>query len=220
MVLERNLPLACRTVRSVTERIDVVSPATGDVLATEDRAVVHTDGLWHQVFHCLVVRPSAQSVVLQRRAFTKPAFPGKLDLSATGHLEAGETPLDGLREFEEELGIQLDPEHLIPLGTRLLADDNGEGKNRERVHVFFVLDDRPITDYRPPPHEVADIVELDVTDLLAILGDHSVRVTARSSANGDELVGNADLVEGADGYWTVLAVMAQRALAGETLLAV
>lgn len=182
--------------------------------------MVHAQGLWHQVFHCLVLRPSARSIVLQRRAFTKAAFPGQLDLSATGHLEAGETPLDGLREFEEELGIELDPRHLISLGTRLLADDNGEGKNRERIHVFFVLDDRPITEYRPPPHEVADIVEIGVTDLLAILGDHNLEVAARSAMKGAVSVGNTDLVEGSDGYWTVLAVMAHRALAGETLLAV
>lgn len=209
------------TVQTVTgELIDVVSPATGDVLATENRAVVHAEGLWHQVFHCLVMRPSAQSVVLQRRAFTKAAFPGLLDLSATGHLEAGESPLDGLREFEEELGASLEADLLIPIGTRLLADDNGEGKNRERVHVFFVLDDRPLGDYRPPPHEVAGLVEVAVTDLLAILGDPALTVEARSTMAESEPVSRSDLVEGTNGYWTVLAVMAQRALAGETLLAI
>ena len=198
----------------------MVSPATGEVCATEDRAVVHAEGLWHQVFHCLILRPSARSVVLQRRAFTKAAFPGLLDLSATGHLEAGESPLDGLREFEEELGASLDAELLIPLGTRLLADDNGEGKNRERDHVFFVLDNRPLTDYRPPAHEVADLVEIEVTDFLAILGDPNLTVEAHSTRAESEPITRHDLVEGADGYWTVLAVMAQRALAGETLLAI
>ena len=34
------------------------------------------------------------------------------------------------------------------------------------------------------------------------------------------MVTQTDLVEGSDGYWTVLAVMAQRALNGETLLAI
>ncbi len=202
------------------EQIDVVSPANGEVLATADRSVVHAEGHWHQVFHCLVLRPSANSVVLQRRALSKASFPGLLDLSATGHLESGESPLDGLREFEEELGVPLDPKYLIPLGTRLLADDNGEGKNRERVHVFFVLDDRPISEYRPPPCEVASLIEIAVADLLGILSDPELRVEVRSSLNDREHVRNADLVEGADGYWTVLAVMAQRALAGETLLSV
>ncbi len=204
----------------VGEQIDVVSPANGELLATASRSVVHTEGHWHQVFHCLILRPSANSVVLQRRALSKVAFPGLLDLSATGHLEAGETPLDGLREFEEELGVPIDSEHLIPLGTRLLADDNGEGKNRERIHVFFVLDDRPLGDYQPPPHEVADLVEIAVVDLIKILSDPECKVVARSSSSGSVPVSNADLVEGSDGYWTILAVMAQRALAGETLLAV
>lgn len=202
------------------EQIDVVNPATGETLVTEDRAVVHAEGLWHQVFHCLVLRPSAQSIVLQRRAYTKSAFPGLLDLSATGHLEAGEVPLDGVREFEEELGTSLDVDLLIPIGTRLLADDNGEGRNRERVHVFFALDDRPLTDYRPPPHEVAGLVEIGVHDFLAMLGDPALSVEVRSTPSGSETISRADLVEGADGYWTVLAVMAQRALAGETLLAI
>ncbi len=203
-----------------SERLDVVSPATGEILESRHRADVHREGLWHQVFHCLVLRPARRSVVLQRRAYTKAAFPGLLDLSATGHLESGEIPLDGLREFEEELGVSVSPDALVSLGTRLLADDNGEGRNRERVHVFFVLDDRPLAEYAPPEHEVADLVEIVVEDLIAILGDPELVVEAGSIAEGAVSISNRDLVEGADGYWTVLAVMAQRALAGETLLAI
>ncbi len=204
------------------EKIDIVSPATGAVIGEADRSAVHAQGSWHQVFHCLVLRPSNRSIVLQRRAATKAAFPNQLDLSVTGHLAAGETPLDGLREFEEELGVPLDPDRLISLGTRLLADDNGEGQNRERVNVFFVLDDRPIQDYRPPLDEVAGLVDISAADLLQILQDPAYEVSVPSTAtdSGAESIRQSDLVEGTDGYWVVLAVMAQRALDGHTLLSV
>ena len=123
------------------EFLDVVDPSSGIVLEQRSRADIHALGLWHQVFHCLVVRPSANSIVLQRRSPKKAAFPGKLDLSATGHLEAGETPIDGLRELTEELGVTPRPDELVPVGSRLLADDQGEGKNRELVHLYLLADD-------------------------------------------------------------------------------
>ena len=211
---------------SKSERLDVVNPATGITVATRTRPDVHREGLWHQVFHCLVLRPQSSSVILQRRAASKAAFPLKLDLSVTGHLSAGESPLDGNREFEEELGVPLDPSGLIPVGVRLLADDNGEGRNRERVHLYFALDDRPLPSYRPPPHEVDGLVEISVQGLLEILAsprnEASALTTSSSSPSLERstMVIQADLVEGSDGYWTVLAVMAQRALNGETLLAI
>lgn len=150
----------------------------------------------------------------------------KLDLSVTGHLSAGETPADGAREFEEELGVAMEPSQLIPVGVRLLADDNGEGRNRERVHLYFVLDDRPLQDYRPPADEVDSLVEISVKGLLEILSSprNTTPVMAISSAHTPRkrpvIVTQADLVEGTDSYWTVLAVMAQRALNGEVLLGI
>ncbi|NNF55840.1 MAG: NUDIX domain-containing protein [Acidimicrobiales bacterium] len=211
---------------SKPERLDVVNPATGITIATRTRSDVHREGLWHQVFHCLVLRPESNSVVLQRRAASKAAFPLKLDLSVTGHLSTGESPADGSREFEEELGVPLDPRNLIPVGVRLLADDNGEGRNRERVHLYFAMVDRPLHSYRPPVHEVDGLVEIDVQGLLEVLAsprnEASVRTTSATAPTVERsaTVTQADLVEGSDGYWTVLAVMAQRALNGERLLAI
>lgn len=208
-----------------TERIDVVSPATGERLDTRSRAEVHAEGLWHQVFHCLVIRPSARSIVLQERSRSKAAFPGLLDLSVTGHLEAGESAVEGIREAEEELGVALDPAALIPLGTRLLADDNGEGRNRERVNVFFLLDDRPIVGYAPPAHEVSGLVEVDIDSFLAVLADPelSVEVTSVEAETGEPATRSFrrdDLVEGAAGYWVVLGVMAGRCADGEQPLGI
>lgn len=222
----------------MAEQLDIVTP-TGDYLRTADRAEVHDGGHWHQVFHCLVIRPGSPArVVLQRRHHSKAAFPGLLDLSATGHLTAGESPRDGVRELNEELGIDASIDDLVPIGLRLLVDDEGEGHNRERVHLYFMTDDRPLDSYSPEPTEVESLVEVGAGDLLNLIneivtadqrpGDGSPSTT--STIDGLEwrpgsgvrrtAVGANDLIKPSDGYWTVLLVMAERFAAGAGALAI
>lgn len=206
------------------EELDVIEP-DGTWIGRRTRGEVHAEGLWHQVFHCLVVRTGAPArVVLQQRHEGVRSFPGKLDLSATGHLEAGESPLEGVRELVEELGVEVDPGRLVPLGARLLVDDGGEGRNRERVNAYLLADDRPLERFRPDPSAVAALVELGTADLLALLADPAHRAPARrwtpGAAVGDCTVTAADLVPAVDGYWTVLAVMADRFAKGERPLAI
>lgn len=206
------------------ELLDVVDPVSGRVLEQRSRGDVHRLGLWHQVFHCLVVRPASGTVVLQRRSASKAAFPDLLDLSATGHLEAGEAPIEGIRELREELGIDPDPDRLTALGHRLLADDQGEGLNRELVHLYFLADDRPIDRYRPALDEVSGLVELAAGDLLELLADRVATVPAMewSPPEGSRsiAVGRNDLVDDVSGYWVVVAVMADRFLRGLSPVAV
>ncbi|MEM7337449.1 MAG: NUDIX domain-containing protein [Actinomycetota bacterium] len=209
---------------NTTEWLDIVDPSTGAVTGRASRADVHRDGLWHQVFHCMVLRPSVGTVVLQRRSSTKAAFPDKLDLSATGHLESGETPVDGVREMREELGIDIAPDALVPIGQRLLADDNGEGRNRELVHLYFVADDRPLDDYAPDPSEVSALVEIRAVDLVGLLGDEieTASVTEWSPAAGPtpaEMT-RTDLVVDTGQYWPIVAVMCERFLVGARPLAI
>jgi isopentenyldiphosphate isomerase len=206
------------------EELDVVEP-DGTPVGRRSRREVHERGLWHQVFHCLVVRTGTPArVVLQQRHHGVRSFPGKLDLSATGHLAAGESPLEGLRELTEELGVEVDPDRLVPLGTRLLVDDGGEGRNRERVHVYLLSDDRPLDAFHPDPHDVAALVEVTTDDLLAILADPAASVPARRWVPGAPpepvAVAGVDLVPAVDGYWTVLAVMADRHVRGQRPVAI
>jgi isopentenyldiphosphate isomerase len=206
------------------ELLSVVSP-TGVPLGSGPRPDVHRDGHWHAVFHCLIVRPGLPArVVLQRRDHSKPKFPGQLDLSATGHLRAGESPRDGVRELREELGVDVTPDRLISVGARLLADDTAEGRNRERVHLFFLADDRPLDAYCPGPGEVESVVEADVDDLLELAGGASGPISATEWRPGRDQqaieVRAGDLVDPIDGYWTVVLVMAQRFAAGHWPLGV
>lgn len=206
------------------ELLDVVDPA-GAYVASLPRSMVHADGLWHQVFHCLVVRsrPPAR-VLLQRRRSTARAFPHLLDVSVAGHLIAGEEPLAGVREIREELGLVVDPTRLVRLGRRLLVDDAGEGRNREIAHVYLLTDDTPLSELRLDPSEVDGFAEVAVADLARLLADPLAAITVREidvvGVTRDTTCTAADLVPDVDSYWKVLAVMAERFVAGQEPLGI
>jgi isopentenyldiphosphate isomerase len=217
------------------ELIDVFDEL-GRGAGVRDRATVHAEGWWHQAFHLLVVarRPGGGVAVLQRRARTKQAFPGLLDLSATGHLAAGERPIDGVRELREELGIDLEPGTLHLLGVRRVVDETPEGLNREFCHVFLARDDRPLDAYTPDPAEVSGVVELDLHRGLDLFSGRVDTVGAAELTVGEEARRTpvqrsqfvpegalGDVAPGAGyGYWLTLLTMALRFVDGETRLGI
>ena len=202
----------------------------GRHLGVKPRDQVHLAGDWHRVFHCQIttIRNNVPSLILQRRSQSKAAFPGLLDLSAAGHLAAGESPADGVRELAEELGVIADPRDLVLLGERRLIDDSGEGQlNKELTSVFLLRDDRPLDGYILQRTEVDAIFDASISDLLQLFaGDvdtielaglqhagspdaHSVLITATLE----------DFVPGAS-YWVNLFVMCERFLKGQQPLAI
>ena len=201
------------------EMLDVLDDM-GRIIGTKSRADVHRDGDWHRVFHCqiIAIRDSKEVVVLQRRSHLKAAFPGMFDISAAGHLAAGEEPADGVRELEEELGFTAAPNILVPLGTRRLVDDSGEGHlNREITSVFLLRDDRPLTDYVLQRTEVDAVFDAQIDEFLELLAGtvESMQITGvhhAGSSDAQDIVEQItlkDLVPGFE-YWKTLMIMSQR----------
>lgn len=126
---------------------------TGEVAPKSE---AHRLGLWHRCFHCWICGSDRRGhyLLLQRRAATKDTWPGYLDVTAAGHLAAGEETLDGLREVEEELGLRVEPERLVPLGTRRVEEEIPEGLDREFHEVFLLFDATPPGELRLQEEEV------------------------------------------------------------------
>jgi isopentenyldiphosphate isomerase len=217
------------------ELLDVVDD-WGRPVGVADRRTVHAEGLWHRVAHILLIadREGVPTVVLQERALHKATFPGLLDLSATGHLSAGEAPAEGVRELREELGVEVAIDALVPLGVRRIVDEIPGGVNRELVHLFLARDDRPLEEYDPAPAEVSAVVDLPVAAGIDLVARRRATVDCRVCPTGSQVadvrsVAVGDLVpeppmvgDGGQGwgYWTVALVMAQRYAAGERGLAI
>ncbi|MCI8284902.1 MAG: NUDIX domain-containing protein [Firmicutes bacterium] len=101
-----------------------------------ERSVVHYNGLWHKVVQCWIVDdsdPKDIRIYLQRRSFEKKSNPGRYDISAGGHVEAGESVENAmLREIREETGLILKAHDITEIGTfREIS-----GKDCEFAHIF------------------------------------------------------------------------------------
>jgi isopentenyldiphosphate isomerase len=198
-------------------------------LGTKPRDAVHSDGDWHKAFHCWIIgeRAGKSFVLFQLRGPDKRIFPNKLDITAAGHLIHGETIDDGLRELQEELGVQVEFTRLIPLGTRTEVVQLDGVVNREFDETFFLRDDRLMSEYRLQADEVSGLVEISVSDGLRLFGGETevieapaVRVTPEGQQEMVWRVRAEDVIPRLDRYYLKVFIMAERYFAGSPYLAI
>ena len=181
------------------------------------KSEAHRLGLWHRCFHCWICGSDSGGfyLLLQRRAATKDTWPNYLDVTAAGHLAAGEETLDGLREVEEELGLRIAPERLVPLGTRRVEQEIPGGCDRELHEVFLVSDATPPGELYLQKEEVDAVFRLDLDEVQALYATGSA--LAREYADGRASVTRihlAEFVPKEEGYLSNVATAARRHLSG------
>lgn len=99
------------------ELIDVLTPEGTPTGRRKPKSDIHRDGDWHCAVHVWIVTPDDR-ILLQRRSRRKVNNPGLWDVSAAGHVSAGEDPIDcAVREVEEELGLSLRRDQLQHIAT-------------------------------------------------------------------------------------------------------
>lgn len=187
-------------------------------LGVLERSAVHKLGLWHQTFHCWVTgkRDGYGFVVLQLRSALKKNYPNMLDITAAGHLASGETPLDGVRELREEIGVSVDTSKLNFLGIKHdIADEPNGVHNREFAHVFLLRDDRKLDAYLLQEDEVSGLVELEINKGMSLFAGEvdSVECPAARIEGGEltsftRSVRKNDLIPRVDNYYLKIFIMA------------
>ncbi|GCE09082.1 NUDIX hydrolase [Dictyobacter aurantiacus] len=162
-----------------TEQLAIFSE-TMERIGVRTRAEVHREGYWHETFHCWFVQRQAdrRSILFQQRAAQKKDYPNQLDITAAGHLLAHETPRDGVREIQEELGLELAFDDLVSAG--ILPDPflRPGFLDREFCHLFFYLLSIPITDLVLQREEVACIVRVELEDFERLLRQQVSEISA------------------------------------------
>lgn len=135
----------------------------GKVMGIASREEVHQKGYWHETFHCWMVsrKEGKDFVHLQLRSPLKKDFPHLFDITAAGHLTAEETVKEGIREVEEELGLTIEFEDLIPLGIIKDRIHLGGFLDNERCHSFLY---RAIEN----PYEVLELQKEEVAGMVAV----------------------------------------------------
>ncbi|MFA9466227.1 MAG: NUDIX domain-containing protein [Velocimicrobium sp.] len=136
---------------------------------TFEKDEAHNKALIHKGV-CVWIINSNDEILLQTRS-SHVMFPNMLDISFSGHIQAGETSLDAaIREGREELGINLVIDKLQYLfSCREYGGIDGYFEN-EIDDVFLYRADIPIEEYTFCDNEVKEVsyVSLDEFKMMVV----------------------------------------------------
>jgi isopentenyldiphosphate isomerase len=206
------------------ELFDLCDEAGRPLGVSKARGLVHRDGDWHRSLHLWVVLvdPSSPSpeLLLQRRSLAKDTQPGAVDIAVAGHLAAGESVEDALREAEEEIGLAVGPADVARLGVRRRVFARPPVLDREIQEVYFTVARRSLGSLAASPDEVEALLAVPLEAALDLCQRAIPQADARelASAGGairSTVLALSEVLQDQDGYFALALGAIARRLAGE-----
>lgn len=140
------------------ELVDVLDESGKNIGTQVMKSEAHRKGLWHPAVHIWIFNSKGE-VLLQKRAAGKEVHPSKWDISAAGHLGAGEESGEcALREIGEELGVFPKKEELKKKGLmRKPPCPDGKISCNSHPWIFLWKCDKKVTDFTLQKSEVEKV---------------------------------------------------------------
>ncbi len=141
------------------EYIDIVTPTGEPTGKTALKSEAHKNGWYHNTIHLWLYTKKGE-ILLQQRSHKKSIHPLLWDVSAAGHIDAGESFTQAaIRETKEELGFALEAKDLTKIGTKLYESSyaNGAIQDNEFHQVYIAELTANIEDLTPQDEEVEAI---------------------------------------------------------------
>eukprot|EP00177_Eucheuma_denticulatum_P004459 GFKZ01008095.1.p1 GENE.GFKZ01008095.1~~GFKZ01008095.1.p1 ORF type:complete len:257 (+),score=32.35 GFKZ01008095.1:89-772(+) len=146
-----------RTMTTMEERFDVLKEDGTAAGYSKARSAVHRDGDWHRTTHIWVLGADGR-ILMQKRSALKDTYPGCWDVSAAGHITAGDqSRMSAVRELGEELGIMLEDEGELEFVTSERMSARG---STEKYGEFVDNEIQDIYVYRPDKAVEVDELKL------------------------------------------------------------
>lgn len=200
--------------------LDCRGKRTGEVIARDE---AHRTGAWHGAFHCLIIDTvdNRGQALFQKRSMAKKIAPGKFDVSVGGHYTTGEDErIAGPREINEELGLEISFNELVPLGRRIFVYCFTPGtKECEFQDVFLLPRKVRVEELIPQQEELDGVVSMDVEQGISLFSGkvRQIELLLHRSGNKKETISvhTGDFVPCLDNYYLKLLLLARRYLSGE-----
>lgn len=146
--------------------IDQNKEKTGEIKGYTE---IHKNGLLHLTVHVWLMNKNGE-FLLQKRSKEVAVFPEKWDVSATGHVNSGQSSLEAAQmEMMEELGLYLPLDNFEYLFTvrENTVFDNGEYIHKENAlnDIYLVHLDVSIEDLKLAKEEVSETKWIKIADL-------------------------------------------------------
>ena len=130
------------------------------------RKEVHSKGYWHKGVHIWIIN-SKKELLVQRRSANKDVYPNKLYISVAGHPVSGEKEIESIkREFEEEIGVELDTNKLEYLFTfsQEVVENDGKFLDNQFYDVYLIEMDLDIDNLKLQEEEVSEVKNIYYKD--------------------------------------------------------
>ena len=147
---------------SKTEYLDILDENGVSTGLSEERNIVHREGLWHRAIIVAIVNDNNE-VLIQKRAKTKDKYPGLWDISVAGHVPSGHDSVScAAMETMEEIGYLLKKSVQVKDFRFLTSFRNqlsiSEGFIENQYYDFFVYNANvDIKDFKLQKEEVSDV---------------------------------------------------------------
>lgn len=155
------------------EKIDIFNEKNEPLETQRSMLSAHLFNMWHRSAHIWIYNSKGE-LLLQRRSEEMSTFPGKWDLSAAGHLDAGESPEQGaLRELKEEIGIKAKKEDLEFSKVKKISQDlkflGVPTKNNEFCYIYLTAYTGDVSELKMQESEVDNLKFFDLQELKRML---------------------------------------------------
>lgn len=153
------------------EYIDIVTEIGEPTGKVALKSEAHKNGWWHNTIHLWLYTAKGE-ILLQQRSHKKDIYPLLWDVSAAGHIDAGETIENAaIRETHEELGLNLKPKDLKKIGIHKHASSyaNGTIQDNEFHHVYIAELKVDISKLTPQEEEVEGLKLVTIDEFRMLL---------------------------------------------------
>lgn len=160
---------------SLEEYFDEIDFNSGAPLGRQVlRNEAHRRGAAHWALHLWVFarRPQGPVILFQKRALHKQTFPGLFDTTVGGHLRAGETWVDALRESEEEIGLAVQPVQCVEVLRRPFEVRFPGIIDREWLYEMITRTTQALNAFRFDDGEVSAMAEVSLDHFEDLLDGH------------------------------------------------
>lgn len=132
----------------------------------ETREKCHKEGLWHKAVVVFIINSKGQ-VLLQRRSPNKKMWANMWDITAGGHVLAGEFGFQAIiRECKEELGIELSKNDITFIGATTSTNIKGDIINNHFNEYYIANKEIDETTLQLQEEEVSEVKWIDKNEII------------------------------------------------------
>lgn len=134
---------------------------TGKVKTKEN---IIKDRDFYRIVNLWIINPKTKQILIQKRSKNKDVSPNKWDLTAGGHVDAGETSLEAIiRETKEELGIDISSDKILKV-----FEIKHDKVKRNFVDVYLLEKDVSIKNIKLQYDELSDVRYFSLEELIHV----------------------------------------------------